>query len=59
MSDSLEWVKSSYSASGNCVQVAVREDVLVRDSHDPPGPVLAFRPDVWRRFAGQVKGEHA
>ncbi len=59
MSDSLTWVKSTHSASGNCVEVAVRNDVLVRDTTDRLGPVLAFRPEVWRRFTGQVKGERA
>jgi Domain of unknown function (DUF397) len=59
MSDSLEWVTSTYSASGNCVEVAAPGDVLVRDTKDRQGPVLTFRPEAWRRFAGQVKGEHA
>ncbi len=59
MSDPLEWVKSTYSASGNCVEIAVRDDVLVRDTNDRRGPVLAFRPEVWHRFAEQVKGGSA
>jgi hypothetical protein len=29
--------------------------VLVRDTQDRSGPVLAFGLAVWRRFAGQVK----
>lgn len=61
MSDARAWVTSSYSATGNCVEVAVRGDVLVlaRDTKDRPGPVLAFRSEAWRRFVDQVKGEHA
>jgi Domain of unknown function (DUF397) len=52
------WRTSSYSGSnGACVEVAADADgrVLVRDTKDREGPVLAFRPGVWRRFAGQVK----
>ena len=59
MSESLIWVTSTHSASGNCVEVAVREDVLVRDTKDRRGPVLRFGPGAWRRFAGQLKGERA
>jgi hypothetical protein len=29
--------------------------VLVRDTEDREGPVLAFRPAAWCRFAGRVK----
>lgn len=53
-----QWRTSSYSGSnGNCVEVAADPGapVLVRDTKDRQGPVLAFRPDAWRRFAGQVK----
>ena len=52
-----EWRTSSYSGSnGDCVEVADSgARVLVRDTRDRGGPVLAFRPGAWRRFAGQVK----
>ena len=52
------WRKSSYSggASGNCVEVAAADrTVAVRDSKNPDGPVLAFAPHDWQRFADQVK----
>ena len=52
MSDSPRWVTSTYSASGNCVQVTVRGDVPVRDTKDRQGAVLRFAPEAWRRFAG-------
>jgi hypothetical protein len=56
------WVKSSYSGSqgGNCVEVAVgtRGRVLVRDTKDREGATLAFPPDLWRKFAAQLKAEH-
>jgi hypothetical protein len=52
------WRKSSYSggASGNCVEVAAADRVLVRDTkYNGPGPVLRFSPAAWRRFTDQVK----
>jgi hypothetical protein len=53
------WVKSSYSGSqgGNCVEVAVSAQgrVLVRDTKDREGAMLAFTPDLWREFATQLK----
>jgi len=52
------WRKSSYSggASGNCVEVAaIDRTVVVRDSKDPKGPVLAFGPKDWQRFADWVR----
>ena len=36
MSESLTWVKSSYSSTGNCVEVASQPDrVLIRDTKEP------------------------
>jgi hypothetical protein len=55
----LHWVKSSYSGNGGCVEVAADDHILVRDTRDRQGPVLIFSPPAWRRFASQVKGEHA
>ncbi|HYS40409.1 MAG TPA: DUF397 domain-containing protein [Pseudonocardiaceae bacterium] len=51
----LTWVKSSYSSQGNCVEVAARDHVLVRDTKDRTGPMLRFTPAAWRRFADRVK----
>jgi hypothetical protein len=57
--DGLAWRKSSYSGSngGNCIEVATTtvNTVAVRDSKDPRGPVLAFGPQDWKRFAAQVR----
>ena len=56
MSESLTWVKSSYSSTGNCVEVAGQPGrVLVRDTKDQPGPVLSISTETWRRFSAQVK----
>jgi hypothetical protein len=54
----MNWRKASYSASngGGCVEVADHgHRVLVRDTQDRTGPVLAVSPTAWRRFADQVK----
>lgn len=53
----LTWVKSSHSGNGGCVEVTAAGHVLVRDTKDRHGPVLAFSPAAWRRFASQVKSE--
>jgi hypothetical protein len=45
------WHKSSESINGDCVEVAVlAEDIAVRDSKDPEGPVLRFSPEAWKTF---------
>jgi Domain of unknown function (DUF397) len=42
------WKKSSWSNSGNCVEVAFASGhVLIRDSKDAGGPVLATSPLAW------------
>ena len=53
----LEWRKARRSqGNGDCVEIAAAEgDIAVRDSKDPLGPVLAFGPEAWKRFAVQVK----
>jgi Domain of unknown function (DUF397) len=54
----LTWIKSSYSGNGGCVEVTAAGHVLVRDTKDRRGPVLAFSPAAWRKFASRVRGEH-
>lgn len=52
------WRKSSWShMNGNCVEVAVLsgEDIGVRDSASPRGPVLRFTPREWNAFLGDVR----
>jgi hypothetical protein len=55
VSESLKWIKSTYSATGNCVEVAAGDHVLVRDTKDRAGAVLRFAPEVWRGFADRVR----
>ena len=59
--DSPRWRKSSYSGNGgaNCVEVGTEAEtgcVLVRDTKNRQGPVLALDPATWRRFTGHLKG---
>jgi Domain of unknown function (DUF397) len=50
------WIKSSYSGSeANCVEVMVRDRIMVRDTKDRTGRVLRFTPAAWRGFAQQLK----
>jgi Domain of unknown function (DUF397) len=48
----MDWRKSSYSGSngGNCVEVAAQDSVMVRDTTDREGSMLAFSPQAWTRF---------
>jgi hypothetical protein len=48
---SIEWRKSEWSGTINCVEVAfVGRSVLVRNSKDPAGPVLSFTHSEWTAF---------
>lgn len=53
----MDWRKSSRSVDGGCVEVATTDDlaVLVRDSQDRGGTVLALTPDAWRDLTDRVK----
>ena len=58
------WRKSSYSGGngGNCIEVgapAATGRVLVRDTKDRRGPVLAFSQRAWRNFAERVRQGHS
>jgi hypothetical protein len=52
------WRKSTYSGGngGNCVEVGSSAGlVLVRDTKDRAGAMLAIAPDAWRRFTASAK----
>jgi hypothetical protein len=50
------WRKSTFSESGQCVEVALMaESVALRDSHAPSGPVLSFGRGQWAAFLGAVR----
>jgi hypothetical protein len=51
------WRKSSYSGNGggNCVEVASRAGVLVRDSKDQDGARVMATAAGWRAFVGRIQ----
>jgi Domain of unknown function (DUF397) len=51
------WRKSSYSGDngGACVEVATVDAVLVRDTTDRSGPVVAFTANAWRTFLATIR----
>lgn len=52
----LRWRKSSTSSTGECVEVAFGVDqILVRHSRDPGGPVLRFTKREWEAFLSGVR----
>jgi hypothetical protein len=52
-----EWRKSGRSDSnGNCVELRDKSDqVEMRDSKDPAGPILGFNREAFAAFAEDVK----
>ena len=52
-----DWRISSWSKSGNCVEVAGDAGaVLVRDTQDRDGPVVRFPAEAWRVFGQSLAG---
>ena len=56
-SRALSWRKSSRSGNngGQCIEVAASGRVLVRDTKDRAGALLAFEPNAWREFTARIK----
>jgi hypothetical protein len=53
-----DWYKSSYSGSGNCVEVRWGTDVHVRDSKNTGGQHLSIERTAWMAFVqGVADGE--
>lgn len=55
--EDINWRKSSFSNTGNCVEVAELPDggAMVRDSKNPDGPALSFTAGEWAAFRKGVK----
>lgn len=53
----MNWRKSSHSGGngGSCIEVASDRAVLVRDTTDRTGPMLAFSPAAWHQLVAQLK----
>jgi hypothetical protein len=52
------WIKSTYSANGACVEVKspTEHAVAVRDSKAEQGPALSFPAQAWTGFVARVRG---
>ena len=53
-----KWRKSSYSGdTGNCVEVAVlpSNQIGIRDSKNPAGPMLQVSRQDWRAFTAKLR----
>lgn len=57
---SAEWRKARRSmGNGNCVETATAGlKVVVRDSKDPGGPVLAYSAESWLAFTRKARLGH-
>lgn len=54
----MSWRRASECDSNTCVEVAIGDEVLVRDSKDPDRAVLRFDAGEWLAFlAGAKAGE--
>jgi Domain of unknown function (DUF397) len=54
----LMWRKATYSSNGGASCVEVGSDtsaVMVRDTTDREGPMLAFGAGAWERFTGSLR----
>ena len=53
------WQTSTHSNNGGeCIQIVpTGRTVVVRDSKDPEGPQLIFRPAPWAAFTARVKAD--
>ena len=51
------WRKSGHSADqGNCIEISAKcLSVLVRDSQDRCGPVIAFAREQWRELLDRIR----
>lgn len=54
-----EWIKSSYSMNGECLEAKspTQSAVAVRDSKVPNGPSLNFPSSAWTRFVAGVRDD--
>jgi hypothetical protein len=58
----IRWRKSSHSGGngGECIEVGAQSEagrVLIRDTKDRQGPMLAFGRQAWEAFAATVKAD--
>jgi hypothetical protein len=52
----LDWQRSKRCGDGACVEAAaLGDEIFVRDSKDPQGPVLRFTLREWEAFIGGIE----
>jgi len=52
----LTWRKASFCASGECLEVAQQDGVIIlRDSVQPDGSMLHYAAREWRSFVRDIK----
>jgi hypothetical protein len=51
------WRKSTHSDAngGDCVEVASTDLIMIRDTTDRSGVMIAVSTDVWQRFTASLK----
>ncbi len=50
------WRKSSFCASGECIEVAAQSGMIVlRDSKEPSGGMLRYTTEEWQSFVKGIK----
>jgi hypothetical protein len=50
------WQKASFCASGECVEIAQQNGMIVlRDSKDPRGSMLHYTSEEWQSFVRGIK----
>lgn len=55
-SQEIAWRRASRCANGECVEVGSRDNlILLRDSKEPAGAVLAYSQEDWIAFVTAVK----
>lgn len=62
MNSGATWRTSSYSGSngGNCVEVGSGGSaIVVRDTKNRSGAVLAFTAEAWKAFAAEIRNSAA
>jgi hypothetical protein len=51
------WRKSTHSDAngGDCIEVASTNIIMIRDSMNRAGAILAVTAEAWQRFTGSLK----
>jgi len=52
------WRKSSYCASGECVEVMRKGNVVLMRNSTEPQNIVSYSLEDWRLFIQQVKSDH-